>query len=236
MVQALQNMTVSEYFTRPHIILSTNCPLFSWMLLNRETYRQVVALGLLDDEPYGSKSASVLGFQLMSNILRRKFIIKEEIMEEVRKRFEVIGKKPVVGFHIRRGDRSSDFKETRHFLYEEDIPRFMSCSVFKTVPKATIFIASDSTVTKYKLRDSYPQRRIVVFNMTAEHTYSAVRKDFGRQRVRNVFIDMMTLAQCDYIVGTYRSSYSTLAAAFQGHVPYYVKHRQKCFVPRSFTY
>ena len=75
MVQALQNMNVSEYFTRPHIILSTNCPLFSWMLLNRETYRQVVALGLLDDEPYGSKSASVLGFQLMSNILRRKFII-----------------------------------------------------------------------------------------------------------------------------------------------------------------
>ncbi|OAO14847.1 LIM-type zinc finger-containing protein [Blastocystis sp. ATCC 50177/Nand II] len=158
----------------------------------------------------------------MSTIVRRKLVINREIEIAVDKRFEVIGSGPVVGFHIRKGDRQSDFKETRNFLYNGDVKQFMLCSVFASVPDASIFIASDSSNAKYSLVKEYPNRRIIVFNVTAEHTYSAVRNEWGRQRLQTMFVDMMTLARCTFIVGTYKSSFSTLAAAFQGHIPFYV--------------
>ena len=56
------------------------------------------------------------------------------------------------------------------------------------------------------------------------------------QRLQTMFVDMMTLARCTFIVGTYKSSFSTLAAAFQGHIPFYVRQRAKCFLPRSIVY
>lgn len=209
----------------------TNCPLFSWMMRNEENFNQTVALGLIENRPFSAGNYSAVGFELMTNIVRKKLIINKDIEIAVDKRFEVIGSEPVVGFHIRKGDQQSDFKETRNFLYSCDMKYFMKCSVFSHAPNASIFIASDSTSTKYSLVNKYPNKRIVVFNVTAEHTASAVRKDSGKTALQSVFVDMMTLARCTYIVGTYKSTFSTLAAAFQGHIPFYVRHRARCFLP-----
>ena len=218
--------TPSQIVASPRSRVSTNCPLFSWMMKNEENYNQAVALGLVENKPFRADNYSAVGFELMSTIVRRKLVINREIEIAVDKRFEVIGS----------GDRQSDFKETRNFLYNGDVKQFMLCSVFASVPDASIFIASDSSNAKYSLVKEYPNRRIIVFNVTAEHTYSAVRNEWGRQRLQTMFVDMMTLARCTFIVGTYKSSFSTLAAAFQGHIPFYVRQRAKCFLPRSIVY
>ena len=227
---------MQTFFNSTNSRVSTNCPLVKRRIKKEETYTQAVALGLVENKPFRADNYSAVGFELMSTIVRRKLVINREIEIAVDKRFEVIGSGPVVGFHIRKGDRQSDFKETRNFLYNGDVKQFMLCSVFASVPDASIFIASDSSNAKYSLVREYPNRRIIVFNVTAEHTYSAVRNEWGRQRLQTMFVDMMTLARCTFIVGTYKSSFSTLAAAFQGHIPFYVRQRAKCFLPRSIVY
>ena len=95
------------------------------MMKNEENYNQAVALGLVENKPFRADNYSAVGFELMSTIVRRKLVINREIEIAVDKRFEVIGSGPVVGFHIRKGDRQSDFKETRNFLYNGDVKQFM---------------------------------------------------------------------------------------------------------------
>ena len=61
-------------------------------------------------------------------------------------------------------------------------------------------------------------------------------KEKSKHYLDDVLVDMLSLASCDYIIGTWRSSYSLLAAAFQGHIPYYVSRNTPCFIPKRIMF
>ena len=82
---------MQTFFNSTNSRVSTNCPLFSWMMKNEENYNQAVALGLVENKPFRADNYSAVGFELMSTIVRRKLVINREIEIAVNKRFEVIG-------------------------------------------------------------------------------------------------------------------------------------------------
>ena len=235
-VQKLMVSPITRVFNADHIILSTNCPLFAWMLYNNETYSEIVRLGLLDDRPFESFSPSVHGFRLLSNIVRKHFIMNDDIRTAVQERRRIIGNDTCVAFHIRMGDKQSDFKEYRSFIFSGDIHAFSNCKVFQQYPNATIFVSSDSSFAKSVVLKDNSQRRVVTFSEKAQHSFSAVRSGKGRAVIHNLLVDIMTIASCDIVIGTYKSSFSLLAAAFQGNPPYWVARRSKCFLPDRIVY
>lgn len=236
-VNKLKNETIQSLFNHTHMCISSNCPLYSWMLYNEETYHQIVKLGLLPDIPYSQLEPSIHGFNLLSNVLRRYFIPKEHIQESVRKQTSFINKNNTsVAFHIRKGDKKSDFKESRYFLYGKDVTSFSTCPLFDTIENPLIFVASDSTEAKKQVVDDNPSRKVVVSSAVAHHSYSAVRKESSKHVLDNVLVDMLSLASCDYLIGTWKSTYSIIAGAFQGHLPYFVTRGQKCFIPKRIQF
>lgn len=203
-----------------------------WMLYNEQTYHQVVQLGLLPEEPFSQTDPTLRGFALLSTVLRNHFIPHERILAAVKNRTKEFAGYTTVGFHIRKGDKHSDFKESRNFIYNGDVSSFSSCEVFSKVSNPLIFVASDSTEAKKQVELDNPTRKVIISSAVAQHTYSAVRKEGIKHLLDDVLIDMLTLASCDYVIGTWKSSYSILAGAFQGHLPYFVSRNKRCFIPK----
>ena len=232
-VQKLISQPITSVFNESHIILTTNCPLFAWFPYYNETYNALVRLGFLEDRPFNSVHPSIHGFNVLSYVMKNHFVFNEEIMKTVRERRERMGKGPCVGFHIRMGDRNSDFVEYRSFLFTKDIMSFLKCSIFDQYPKASIYIASDSNFAKGIVLNNTMNHDVFSFTPKATHSDSAFKSTKGNDIVKELFVELLTLGSCDALVGTYRSSFSFLASSFQGKVPYLVTRNSKCFLPSS---
>lgn len=235
-VQKLISQPITSVFNESHIILTTNCPLFAWFPYYNETYKALVRLGILEDRPFESVHPSIHGFNILSYVVKNHFVFSEEIMQTVRERREMMGSGPCVGFHIRMGDRNSDFVEYRSFLFTKDILSFVKCSLFKEYPSAPIYIASDSNFAKGIVRNNTVDHKVFSFTQKASHSDSAFRSKKGNDIVKELFLELLTIGSCDALVGTYRSSFTFLASSFQGKVPYLVTRNSKCFLPSSLIF
>lgn len=236
LVRLLRIYPLPSVINGTHIIVSSNCPLFMWMLYNEDTYNMVVSLGLLPKEPFYKRDASLRGFDLLSKVLRTYFIPKQHIQDRVNELVKDFRGYTTVGFHIRKADRTSDVKESRRFLFHNDVSAFSTCEVFTTLHNPLIFVASDSTEAKQQVEKENPTRKVITSSIVAHHTYFAVRKEKSKHYLDDVLVDMLSLASCDYIIGTWKSTYSLLAAAFQGHIPYYVSRNSRCFIPKRIMF
>lgn len=233
-MQKLISQPITSVFNESHIILTTNCPLFAWLPYYNETYNALVRLGFLEDRPFKSVHPSIHGFNVLSYVTRNHFVFSEEILKTVRERRERMGSnKPCVGFHIRMGDRNSDFVEYRSFLFTKDIMSFLKCSIFDLYPKASIYIASDSNFAKGIILNNTMNHEVFSFTQKATHSDSAFKSRKGNDIVKELFYELLTMGSCDALVGTYRSSFTFLASSFQGKVPYLVTRNSKCFLPSS---
>lgn len=239
LVNRIKNESIQSIFNDTHICITSNCPLYHWIVYNEENYHKLVKLGLLPDIPYSQYEPSIHGFYLLSNIVRKHLIPKEYIQQLVKirtKEFANNKEYTSVAFHIRKGDGRADFKESRIFLYGGDVTSFSTCSLFDTIKNPLIFVASDSTEAKRKVISDNPKRKVVVSSAIAKHSKLAVRKDSNKHVLDNVLVDMLSLASCDYLIGTWKSTYSMIAGAFQGRLPYFVPRGQKCFIPKKFVF
>ena len=121
---AVKNMKVYDVpaiFTKPYIIIKTNCPLFVWLPYNNNTYQALIRLGFLENRPYESAHPSVHGYYALSYVMINHFIFTDDFVERVHKRRKILQNENCISFHMRMGDKKSDFKETRSFIYESDL-------------------------------------------------------------------------------------------------------------------
>ena len=231
----LRKESLSSIFNDPSFALSTNCPLFSWLLYNEENYNTLVKLGLLEDIPYKSRDPRAHSFYLMSNIFKRHLTVSPLIQEVVENRIRRYRNSTLVGFHIRKGDRHSDFKETRDFIFGEDVYQFVRCSIVQSHPNAVLFVASDSTEAKNVIRAN-TRHVVITVSSKARHSNGSMGLKKNIDILAESFADMLTVGSCDYVVGTWRSTFSVVAAAFQGRIPYFVARRKACFQPTYVDY
>lgn len=235
-VQKLIREPITSVFNESHIVLTTNCPLFAWFPYYNETYNALVRLGILEDRPFESVHPSIHGLNILSYVMKKHFVFSDEIMKSLQERKEMMGNKPCVAFHIRMGDRNSDFREYRSFLFTRDLKKFVNCSIFEQYPDASIYIASDSNFAKGIIRNNTVNHKIYSFTEKATHSDSAFRSQEGNEIVKEIFLELLTIGTCDALVGTHRSSFTFLASSFQGKVPYLVSRHSKCFLPTALVF
>ena len=120
-------------------------------------------------------------------------------------------------------------------MYDSDIQSFVQCEVVKKHTQAVLYVASDSAEAKKAVEEA-SVNRVVTSSTIARHSNAAMRRDKNVDILTDAFIDMLTVASCDYVVGTWKSSFSVVAGAFQGKMPYFVKPWKKCVIPQSLGY
>ena len=236
LVKRIMNTSVKELFPSNIISISTNCPLFAWLAANNETCQRLIQLGFLDSNVFNLRDQNVRGFYLLSYIVQHFFEVNKEMKQLVNQRVAMFGPGIHIGLHIRQGGNHGDFNDSRLFLNDKDIDSFIQCPLIQNISNPVIILISDSKQIKQQLIQNYSSMNIISYNNSAFHTEKAIIHGYVNQMIQSVFLDMLTLAKCDYIIGTWRSTYSLLSAAFQGHLPYFVMKNSKCSLPDLLHY
>ena len=100
---------------------------------------------------------------------------------------------------------------------------------------AVLFVASDSTEAKNVIRAN-TRHVVITVSSKARHSNGSMGLKKNIDILAESFADMLTVGSCDYVVGTWRSTFSVVAAAFQGRIPYFVARRKACFQPTYVDY
>ena len=235
---AVKNMKVYDIpsiFTKPYIIFKSNCPLFAWLPYNNNTYQALIRLGMLEDKPYESAHPAIHGYNVLSYVMRNHFIFSEDFMNRVNRRKKNLQDGNCISFHMRMGDKKSDFKETRAFIYENDLLSFIKCPVVNENVDVPIFVSSDSSYAKEIIMNNTKNHRVVTYHKKAIHS-GGFSFGKGLNSTINTFLDLVTLGSCKEFVGTYASTFSILAASFTGKLPYFVTRNSSCFKPTDYFY
>ena len=229
------NSPLPTVFNHTSFALGTNCPLFHWILFNKYNYDRLVEAGLIDAIPFRRESTAKTSFKLMVNIIRNYLTVQPTVQQQVDQRRQTFNGQTSIGFHIRKGDKHADFKETRNFLYDRDVLAFPQCVIVQNHTNAVLYVASDSNEAK-KMVQKATHHRVIVSSTVARHSHAAMRKEKNVDILMDSFVDLLAVASCDFIVGTWKSSFSVVAGAFRGVTPYFVQPWKRYAIPERIAF
>ena len=161
-------------------------------------------------------------------------IFSKDVTSVVNKNRNAWKNRPSVGMHIRKG-KSKEFRDRGEFLYYSDVNGFVNCNLFKNLSNPVVYVASDSTEMKQNIMKSKRSFSVVTSQVHASHS-SPILLNQKSKVIGDVLIDVLTVASCDYVIGTWGSTLSIMAAAFQGNIPYLVGKNQSCFLSNVIVY
>ena len=230
----LSNFSVSSIVKGDTFVVSTNCPLFHYILKNKQNLQQLKKLELIDE----NSSLQNLSFFLYSTILRSYFQPLPIIQEEVERRLVNTTGKYIIGMHIRCGNPMADFKDQSSFLSVKDIATFNKCMKTKiNQSDSVIVIASDSTKAKLMIQNYNPSKEVYYDSSKSQHTMTRYFNKMSLSSLQSSFSEMIMLSKADVLVGTARSTFSLTAGAFKGEIPYLVqKGIKSCSIPKVVSY
>lgn len=228
------NKTIQSMVRGKDYIVSTNCPLFHYIVSNPENLRQLQELGLVETD----YSPETVSFFLYSKILRTYIKPLPMIQQEVDQRLVNSTGRVVIGMHIRCGVPLADFKDQATFLSLPDISTFYKCMKKEILKEnAIVIVASDSTKAKTVIQNYLPMTDVRFTDKRMTHTMTRFSGIMELSSLQSSFTDMLTLAKADVLVGTKSSTFSLTAAAFKGEIPHIVKRGvKKCDVPKTVIY
>lgn len=117
----------------------------------------------------------------------------------VKKAADLVKSENVVGIHIRRGDNRSSIKESPLILFENKMREELNEN-----PSALFFIATDSPEDEDRLKSRFGSS--VVFQPNKD-----LRRD-SPQGIQDALVDLLCLARCRKIYGSFWSSFSQVAS------------------------
>lgn len=238
LVKRLLVEPVQSIFNTKVIHLSTNCPLFLFILQNEENRKVLHSLGLLDLSTHDPPRYDQEAFFLYSKFLQSHLILSEAIRTTINDRLAIRRNRKLLCMHIRCGVPLADFGDQASFLNRKDISTFHSCQrQFDWSDEALILVASDSSRAKIMIRNYNPQKEVLWWVNKTSHTKTRYFSRTEASVVENSVLDLFSLASCDALIGTFRSTYSLTAAALIGKIPYLVtKGSKTCAIPKVITF
>lgn len=226
-------MKYRRHATCKYFILSNIQPLPEDFFNGTEEFNTIASLGSFNEWGAAAHKEGRV-FRLYSLILRRYFKLNESIVREVDSLLAGYPSRYLVGFHLRISGKESDFAERNQFLYQTEIPRFLACSFIDYAQNPVFFVASDSSKAKRVIAAS-TNRTVLYQTARIVHTRTGIRNGTAHNGVNGVLTDVLALSRCRFIVGTKGSSLTYLAAAFQGHYPFYITRDTDCYYPSELS-
>ena len=137
-------------------------------------------------------------------------------------RAEAFPRGPVVGLHMRRTDNKASIRRSPDRL-------FMRAAVSIARNGGRVFLATDNAKTESAMR------KCLGDNLTCFPKNPALMERWPRAfdlaETTADYIDLLLLASCDYVLGSWGSSYSKLAMALNGKPQSHVLLRRWRFLP-----
>lgn len=233
--QQLMNNPIEYVFNESYIVIQTNCPLFNWITYNKDNYYSLIRLQLLEDTRYESLHPAIHGFKVLSNIMRQHIVFNQELLNAVNDKKQIISHSKCISFHIRMGNYKSDFRDGRIFLYENDVMSFINCPIIMNYSRTPIVLSSDSTYAKSIIMNNTREHRVISSSNKAIHSshFSFLNKNKG---TFGTFLDLLTLSNCNELIGTFGSTFTILASSLMGKLPYLVSKNSTCKQPQGYFY
>lgn len=233
----LATLPLSSLMPHKTVLLSTNCPMFFFILQNPDNFKKLDALRLLPLSANKTAPLDIHAFFLLSRILRNYLVPLPQVEQEVAARLEGVQNKTVIGMHIRCGNPLSDFKDQSSFLSIKEISVFHRCKEGLTKNDAAIVVASDSTKAKSMISNYNPSLPVLFLDRKSSHTMTRYFSRVAYQSLFDAFVEMELLSRSTVLIGTQRSSFSLCAAALKGSLPLLVRRGSKsCTIPSSITF
>ena len=223
--------------------ISTNCPLFLYIIQNPLNEHRLRSIGIPLNRGESNPNSNRKAFYFYSFFMQNHVRPADSILQVLEERRSYHGNRNSICMHIRCGIPLADFGDQASFLSIKDISTFYRCqSHFQTKDRSShgnvVIVASDSSRAKNIIRNFNAGRSEVVWweNKTS-HTMTRSFRKTRSSVINSAVIDLFSLAQCSHFVGTFRSSFSITAAALMGNVPFLVKQGGKrCEIPKVITF
>ena len=212
-------------------------PAYEKHIKREEWFSVFVKLGVFHESDRDRYSSSVLGFMLMSHIVRNYVHVNPSISSEVNQFLSKYSGRYLVGFHLRMSDSSSDFREIHkmeRFLYFNDAMNVIDCKFIDYSRHPVLYVASDSSYVKEQI-EAHSNSTVIVNRGRSLHTDHGMSDSDRLLAYHSVLFDILALSKCESLIVTKGSSFSFLAAAFLGHVPYYITRNTACYLPQNLT-
>ena len=231
----LLKQSISSLFRENYVIIDTNCPLFALITHNKDNYRSLVKLKLIPDIQFEKANQIEVGFNLLSLIVRKHITFNKQLYNLVNNNRKQWRNLDCFGIHIRMGDSTSDFKEKRRFIYNSSLPLFTKCPIYQKMKHFAIYISSDSQNAKNSFIKSANNSNIFFSKNKACHTKER-QFDKDLKCINDTLVELLTLSSCKGLIGTYGSTFSILAAALIGKLPYLVPRNSTCMLATNWFY
>ncbi|CAH1794460.1 unnamed protein product [Owenia fusiformis] len=113
---------------------------------------------------------------------------------------------PIIGVHIRRGDKAFEAEPTPTYKYIEAIESYMIQMGYRTSSRKlpSIFIASDERDLIFEISNQYTQ-----------YNFISTPDVFSKKHLDLIIFDILLLKECDYFIGTFSSNVGRLVYELQ---------------------
>lgn len=237
----------SSYYNNQPIIVNSNCPLLYYWLCNNKTTELFVKRKLLSSDLQNEHPVDKTRY-IIQKVTREYFKVNKDVIEMKNNMLKKLVAyytnnisnitiittstfNQYIALHIRMGFPYSDFPEKYTYLNKEDLK--VVVSYINTLDHSLpIFLATDSHFARNYFTDIF-RNRVITFNGSIEYTTD---KEMMKKLNNNnnssyydkmVMSDILVLSQSSFLIGTYESTFSTIASWMGQAKTVYVRKNDK---------
>ena len=133
-------------------------------------------------------------------------------VDAVAARLPDLGDRPALAVHVRRTDNAASIIHSPPALFQSHVAEKLGCG--KNAPK-TIYLATDDPAVEGQLAADWKARGIAVVTTEKRTLVDGFANRQDVEGVQDALVDLLSLACCDAILGSFWSSFSRLAALWR---------------------
>ena len=128
-----------------------------------------------------------------------------------------------IGVHIRMGNGHADWKDSRAFMDQKhvnrflnELKRFVKNALWRAKGKMDVklFVSTDSSDEEELLRKKFPGMVVTTSGFERSHVGGIFKTKVTENAVTKAVLDVLLLGECDYLFLTPRSGFSKIGQYF----------------------
>ena len=190
---------------------------------NVPLYRKFGLIRDKKDLPHSRTELYYLVDVFYSRCIHSLFIPTEQMRSLMKPYLEELGNGIRIGIHIRMGNGHSDWKDSRAFMDQKHVNKFLkklkqfvkhAQQKAKGKMDVKLFLSTDSSDEELLLKKKYPGMVVTTSGFARSHVGGIYKTKVTEDSVTKAVLDVMLLGECDYLFLTPRSGFSKIGQYF----------------------
>ena len=190
---------------------------------NLPLYRKFGLIRERGDLPHGRAELYYLVDVYYSRCIHSMFAPTDSIRALMQPYLNELGNGIRIGVHIRMGNGHADWKDSRAFMDQKhvnrflnELKRFVKNALWRAKGKMDVklFVSTDSSDEEELLRKKFPGMVVTTSGFERSHVGGIFKTKVTENAVTKAVLDVLLLGECDYLFLTPRSGFSKIGQYF----------------------